>query len=84
MRIAWWDTPERAGQIPWAAAGFFSSKLRLFELINTSNIFSAEKHGVPERKTLEKRKRARYIITNGTRPRAGSASKRCFLTFTTQ
>ena len=34
-------------------------------LINTANFFSSEKHGVPERKTLEKRKRARYIISNG-------------------
>jgi hypothetical protein len=63
---------------------FFASKLQFFALINTATIFSAEKHGVPERKTLEKRKRARYIITNGARPRAESASERCFLTFTTQ
>jgi len=34
-------------------------------LINTANFFSSEKHGVPERKTLEKHKRARYIISNG-------------------
>jgi hypothetical protein len=46
----------------------FSSKLQVCALINTTNIFSAEKHGIPERKPLEKRKRARYIITNGVPP----------------
>jgi hypothetical protein len=29
--------------------------LQFCALINTPNIFSAEKHGIPERKTLEKR-----------------------------
>ena len=51
-------------------------KLRKAELINATILISAEKHGVPDRKMLEKRKKARYIISNEPRSVPDSNSKK--------